>query len=151
MKNWIIVANKVSAKIFSIEDSLSALTEMAVLHNDKARLKESDLVSDSPGSSVNSSRGSGARAMGHEKKAVKHALDVYTSDIADYIKHAKDENAFDSLIIVAEPGMLGNLSSQLERKHLKGFKKVGKELNNLNNRELFSELHEDIKNSFPTK
>lgn len=149
MKNWIIIANKAEAKIFSAERSNHDLKEVKSLINESAKMKEKDLVSDAPGKSQSGFSGSGSRAMDSDNKALKHALDIYSSDIAEYIKKAKDQNVYDELIVVAEPRMLGNLVSELEKKKLSIFNKVGKELIHMNNAELSKVLKEEIKDSFP--
>ena len=136
MKKWIIVANKSASRFFEYDKSHRDLIEIADLINEKARMKESDLVSDSPGHSMDSGSKFGSRSMSHENKAVNHALDVYVHQVADFAKKGRNNNSYDSLILIAEPRMLGLLSFALEKRKLNISFKIGKELNNLKSNEL---------------
>jgi protein required for attachment to host cells len=136
MKKWIIVANKSASRIFEFDKSHRDLIEIADLINEKARMKESDLVSDSPGHSMDSGAGFGSRSLAHENKAVNHALEVYIDHVADFAKEGRNNNFYDSLILIAEPGMLGRLSKALEKRKLNISIKIGKGLNNLKANEL---------------
>jgi protein required for attachment to host cells len=149
MNNWIVVANKSETKVFSANKTNENLESLETIINDSARLKEKDLVSDASGSTMNSATGAGGRGMGNENTAVQHALDQYTQKVVEYIKQGKNNNSFGALVVVAEPGYLGELATQLDKKNLDIAKKIGKELSKLRTDELAKTLRSEILETFP--
>lgn len=114
---WILAANRVRAAFFRKEKG-DAIEFLRRFENPEARLREQDLVSDSPGKSQSSASAGhprhalGREAVWHEKAAVD-----FSRKLIKEISRSYEQGKFDELILIAEPHFLGFLRSALP-KHL---------------------------------
>ena len=149
MQIWILVANKSLTKIFEATKHSHSLKLIEEIQNDKARLKDSDLESDKPGSTFSTVAGPGGRKMSKSTSAVDHVTFEYLRSVSEFIKKEYDSNLFERLIVVAGPQTLGVLTKELEKKRIKIYKKISKDLSNLSSIDLEKSLRFELFESFP--
>ncbi|MDX1374790.1 MAG: host attachment protein [Burkholderiales bacterium] len=105
---WILSANASRATIFSAASPTAPLVEVEALSNPEARVKQMDLVSDRPGRTFDSV-GAGRHAKAVEVEPKQHEEMRFAKSIAERLEHARVENAFERLVIIAAPAFLGLL------------------------------------------
>lgn len=113
-RTWVLVAESSRARIFSTTGPRAGLDEIRGLTQPEARLKERDLVSDSPGRSFDSG-GAGRHAMGRESDQKHHEAEVFAKTIAAELEHAREGGDFEKLILIAPPAFLGLLRKSMHR------------------------------------
>lgn len=145
---WIVVANKSEARIYNAQKSLQALEEVETVNNVAARMREADLTSDKAGAMRDSSAGSGPRTYRKEETALSHSLELYTHQLSKMLGKAIDRNKFSHLLLVAEPGYLGVLNKELQRRSIPVSATVGKEFSHLSSDKLYHTLESEIKSTF---
>ena len=114
---WLIICNATKACIFDItkvktlqpETSFPELIETLI--HPKGRMKGVDLVSDKPGH-YGTQNGAGGKFI---SKAHPHEgeLTAFAEEISKYLTHTQQENAYQKLIICAEPHFHGVLEKHL--------------------------------------
>lgn len=105
-KTWILVADSAHARIFEADAINAPLNEIRDYSNSEAHLKNVDLDSDRPG------RGEGGgshHAMDTTSDSKEHEIEAFAHYIANELDHARTENSFAQLIVVAAPSFLGQL------------------------------------------
>ncbi len=112
MLTWIVVAESSRARIFASAGPRKVLDEVVSLLQPAARLKERELVSDSPGRSFDSA-GQGRHAVGSANEHKHHEAENFARTIAEQLDSARQGKEFGQLILVAPPHFLGLL-----RKHM---------------------------------
>jgi len=112
-KTWIIVADGARAQVFLNSGPGSglepALSQALVADNRPS----GDIASDRPGRSFDSA-GEGRHAMQPGSDPHKYEQIVFAHDIAKLLGENRTKKAFDQLIIVAAPKMLGALRLALD-------------------------------------
>jgi len=103
---WIIAADAAHARIFSAEQPNSELEEIEALTCPEARLREGDMVSDSPGRERNAS-GSGSHDVGHTSDAKQEATIRFAEQVSEVIETGREAGRFNKLYIIAAPAFLG--------------------------------------------
>lgn len=144
MKDWILIANKSNAKIYELDKKELKLVKS--IDNEKARLKESELVSDSPGITMNSVTGPGGRGLGADNQARKQAQKVFTHEISDFVKKSQSLHRYNHLFIFATPSYIGELTSEFSRLKLDIAKKVNKDLSKIRPHQLKKVVEQNIFN-----
>ncbi|MFI3184675.1 MAG: host attachment protein [Methylococcaceae bacterium] len=108
---WIVVADSVCARIFTVDTPSSDLEEIDKLEHPEGRLYDRDLTTDLPGR-IKSSDGVGhAFEQATDPKA--HEAEHFAKLIAQYLLIAHNAHKFEQLLIVAGSDFLGLLRSQL--------------------------------------
>lgn len=109
---WVVVASAERADIYSRQKRYSQLEPVQRFDEPRARLKEQDLVSDTPGRAFDSG-GQGRHAMEPDHSGKDHLRESFVQRIVENLESARGANRFQQLIIVAAPAMLGALRAQL--------------------------------------
>jgi len=109
---WILVAESSRAKIYSAKSRMGPLSEIEDLVHPEGRLHEGDLVSDSPGSDGGTT-GQGRHFIDDETSAREQQNIDFATYIAHHLERARNERAFDELVLIAPPAFLGLLRSKL--------------------------------------
>lgn len=110
---WIVVAHRAGARIFENHGRGSGLTLFEQLDNEEGRLKNSELDSDRQGSSGHSSN-PGRNALTREESAQERAASDFARELAERLRRGRNDNAFQDIVLVAEPGFLGMLRETLD-------------------------------------
>ena len=113
-KTWIIVADGARAQIFSNSGPgtglESAIPQALVADNRPS----GDIASDRPGRSFDSA-GQGRHAMQSGSDPHEYEQTVFANDIAKLLDRNREQKAFDQIVIVAPPKMLGALRHALDK------------------------------------
>lgn len=112
MKLRIVVADESEAHLLAMDDPRSPLQWLSKLENEAARLHERDLGSDRPGRSYDR-MGASRHSVGAEHSAQRHQQERFAKRIAGELERARNEHAFDRLVLIAGPRMLGLLREAL--------------------------------------
>lgn len=116
-KYWVVVANASKLKIFACYDNLHNpnLNFIQGLNHEASRLKAHDLEDHSPGRYKTYALGEGStyQPKTNPKEVTK---DDFAKEIALLLKHAKDANKYESLIIIAHDHFYGVLKTHLDYK-----------------------------------
>jgi protein required for attachment to host cells len=115
-KTWIVIADGMHARILHQEKRgapLAAALDQEFV-NPAMHGFDRDLKSDAPGRAFDS--GSGARhSMEPRTDPKTHERQVFARRVAEVVNQAAGRRAFDRLILVAPPKMLGELRASLDR------------------------------------
>jgi protein required for attachment to host cells len=106
--NWFLVARRTGATIFSNQGRGTALQLVAELQNPEGKLQSSELETDRPGRSFDRA-GYGRHGLSSEESPRQHVEHVFARRLADFLEKKRCENAFDQLVIVAGPHLLGEM------------------------------------------
>jgi len=109
---WVLVADATRARIFAREKKFGPLEELNTMVHPESRLQRQSLVSDRPGQ-VQESAGAGESANEEPTDPKLTESIEFARDVSQQITQGRTDNAFEGLILVAEPKFLGLL-----RKHL---------------------------------
>lgn len=108
----IVACSAAEARLFLSERRYGEWTSLQTLDNPAATLRERDRNSDRPGR-VHDRYGKGRHAHSAEESARQHELENFASDIAQVLARAHAAGRFRSLILIAEPTILGHLRHKL--------------------------------------
>lgn len=108
---WVVVADAAGARIFRADPSGRRLELECELAHPEGRAKPSELVADRPGRSLDSSRTGARHAMEPDTDPARAELQRFARRIAQELD--ANRSAFDALILVAGPRLLGLLRAEL--------------------------------------
>jgi protein required for attachment to host cells len=115
---YIVACSGAEARIFFSERRFGNWSQLEVLENPGATLREQDRNSDRPGRAFDSF-GKGRHAMSQEESGREHELQHFAGDISHYLSKAHTAGQFRQLVLIAEPTVLGfvrrKLSAPLKR------------------------------------
>lgn len=117
---WVVVAESSRARIFSVVNRISPLSEVEDMINAAARSHERDLTSDLPGRSFDSG-GQGRHAMESHVDPKKNEVMVFARKVGERLEAARKTGQFDELYIISSPEFLGILRQNLDdvtKKHV---------------------------------
>jgi len=115
MKTWILVAHEAGARIFANHGPGKGLTLVESIEHPEGRARDRDLKSDRPGRSFRKDSGDPRRAsMGQSEGPHDRAVSDFARGLAEKLKHARVQNQFEGLVLVAPPRFLGLLRSSLD-------------------------------------
>ena len=80
----------------------------------KGRLQNKDINTDKPGRSFDS-MGQGRHSMGSDQDPIDHVAQQYASELADLLNKGRLTNAYEKLVLIAEPKFLGILRAALDK------------------------------------
>ena len=110
-KTWVVVADNSRARIFTVETPSSPLIEIDSIVHPEGRMHDRDITSDLPG------RGAGSGGSRHsyetETDAKEYENMEFAKRIAGFLDDSRKGDMCKNLIIVAAPGLLGNLRGEL--------------------------------------
>ena len=112
MTTWIAVADSSRGRIFGQDDQAGPLVELYDLIHSGARLHDSELVTDRPGSD-HGAPGQGRHIINARTDAKDHEADVFALEIVERLDKGRTANQFQELVLIAAPGFLGRLRARL--------------------------------------
>lgn len=114
---WIIVADEATAEVYEQDKKYSPVRKAFELHNDIAKKKVGDIISDRGGRSFDSF-GKGRHTMAKEKSGPKtKGSVVFGKVIADRITAALNSGEISEFGLIAAPRFLGVLRKSLGGAH----------------------------------
>lgn len=109
---WILVANASLARVYEHLGPNKGLRLVKELLHPESRLKNSELVTDRPGSMASTGNGQGAKTPQTEPKA--HEAKVFAQELAQELYHGRTKNAFGRAIVFAPPSFMGMLNAVMD-------------------------------------
>ncbi len=111
MGTWIMTADRAGARIF--ERDGNELTMVEHIAHEEGRLRSSDLGSDQPGRSFDSSK-PGRHSMSKSESPQEHLAVQFAKSLANKLRDGRVQHRYTRLVIAAEPGFLGLLRGALD-------------------------------------
>ncbi len=108
----VVVADAVSAHLFERRGRRGKLQQIRTLEHPEGRAKERDLTSDVSGDTFDS-HGFGRHGIEADYSAKAHELTRFAKSIATSVEELRNAGAFQELVLVAPPKLLGALRSSL--------------------------------------
>jgi len=112
--NWILVAHRSGARIFSSTGRQSALTPVDDIGFEQGRLRPRDIESDRPGR-AHDRMGDQRHGVSAEQSPTEHLAVEFAQSLAAMLKTAHEAKKFDGLVLVAGPKFLGHLREALDK------------------------------------
>ncbi len=110
---WIVVSDAAQARIFSRHAAASALKPVDTLTHSQSRLHEGDLRTGGKGETHESTGSSVHQPDPQTTTGEKHA-DIFAKEVAQALKRGRIDNAYNDLVLVADPSFLGRLRDHLD-------------------------------------
>lgn len=135
-QTWILVADSSHARIYLNDGVGKGLESVADGTFDEPVLPTRDINADKPGVSF-SSKGEGRRSMQPATDPNRQAKLAFAKRLTVFLEQAYNSQKFDRLIVVAPPGMLGDLRSAMSAR-IAGlvYGELNKDLTHINEQEL---------------
>lgn len=112
--NWILVAHRSGARVFSSTGAQSALTLVDEIGFDQGRLRPRDIEADRPGR-AHDRMGDQRHGVSAEQSPTEHLAVEFAQSLAARLKSAHEAKKFDGLVLVAGPKFLGHLREALDK------------------------------------
>ena len=112
---WILVAHRAGARLFQSDGLVKNLRLVEEIPHPEGRLKNQELVTDKPGM-LHDKGGQGIHSTVNKDSFKFHENRQFARDLAEVLDQGRARNAFTDLILVAEPGMLGEIRNALGTK-----------------------------------
>ncbi len=109
---YIVACSAAKARIWLSNSRFGDWQSLAELHNQRATRHEADFVSDRPGRSFDIV-GSGRHAMSPQVSGQDQESHRFAREVAAYLNSAIASNEATQLVLLAAPGFLGFLRSEL--------------------------------------
>lgn len=109
---WILVANASLARLYENLGPNKGLKLVKELIHPESRFKNSELVTDRPGSMMSSGNGQGARQPQTQPK--DHEAKVFAHELAQELYQGRTQNICSRAIVFAPPSFMGLLNSVLD-------------------------------------
>lgn len=114
-KTWILVAHEAGARVFENQGPGKGLDLLEELEHALGRARDRDIVSDRPGRSFRKNSGDPRRAaMSRGEGPHDRAVANFARELAHKLQHARVQNRYQRLVLVAPPRFLGLLRSSLD-------------------------------------
>jgi protein required for attachment to host cells len=110
---WIVVANRVTARIFAAESPLGAIEEVETLLHLQGRMQDVALITDKPGRTTERV-GPGRSATDPDTSQHEHQATVFATEIAATLTKARNDARYGTLVLVAPPAFLGALRKAID-------------------------------------
>jgi protein required for attachment to host cells len=105
---WILVAQRARAIIFSSDGPDEPLRMVKEIDNPRGRLQSNQIDADRPGRSFDRA-GHGRHALSTEESSREHVEHEFVRQLATLLDRERAVGAFDRLVLVAGPRLLGFL------------------------------------------
>jgi protein required for attachment to host cells len=110
---WVVAADSVRARLFEVRGTDGLMTEVLDLSNPQSRLSDRDLVSDRGGRVRVGGDSSRRHVYGEDNRERTHTRKLFAARIAAALDELRANGRLGRVYLVAEPGFLGVLKSQL--------------------------------------
>jgi len=116
---WVVVAHQAGARFMEHRSGHGRnLVLVRELPHPEGRLRNHEIDTDGPGAIATGGHGNNMRAMQREHSAHEHVVGKFAQSIASELSQARNDGAFESLILVAGPALLGELRGALDKQTL---------------------------------
>lgn len=115
-RRWLVLVGKTEAKIFEYFGARPTIHKLWEVANPEGKLKEQELVSDRPGRAARTKH-TQRSPMAQEHSSKETVQRRFIERVCAYLAQQKDLDAFDTILLVAEPGTLGRLRPAVAAHH----------------------------------
>lgn len=139
---WILVAHRTGASVYESPAQGEPLQNIETLTHPEGRLKASEVESDRPGRSFDRV-GGGRHSLSSEESVPDHIERAFALQLAERLEQGRRAHAFDRLVLIAPPRLLGMLRDALSTSlQALVVASVDKDLTRLDSNALREELRE---------
>jgi protein required for attachment to host cells len=110
---WVVVANRVTARIFVTDSPLGAIEEVETLLHPESRVQQQSLVSDRSGRTERSAT-AGRQASDPDTAHHEHETTLFAAQVAGTLSKARNDGRYGTLVLAAPPAFLGALRKALD-------------------------------------
>ena len=144
-KTWVVVADNSRARIFTVETPSSPLIEIDSIVHPEGRMHDRDITSDLPGRGAGS--GGSRHSYENETDAKEYENMGFAKRIAGFLDNSRKDDRCKNLVIVAAPGLLGNLRGEMNDQTRKMITlELAKNLSHLNANDIRKHMPEFLPN-----
>ncbi len=111
---WILIANRSHARLLETNWPGNSIQRLQDIPHPQGQLQNKDINSDRPGRSFDSV-GQGRHAMSPKQEPVEHIAQKFALNLAELLNKGRISNAYDKLVLIAEPKFLGFLRVALDK------------------------------------
>jgi len=114
-ETWFLVANRGGAKILASDGGTRNLRLLEHIPHPEGRLKNREIDSDRASGSTMGAGGANfpVHGLANKNTATRHVMELFAGELAEMLHRGRAVNAFNKLVLVAEPRFLGELRSRL--------------------------------------
>ncbi|MBB3257968.1 protein required for attachment to host cells [Paraburkholderia bannensis] len=109
---WVVVANRVTARIFATENPLGPIEEIETLLHPESRVPQQSLVSDRSGRTERST--AGRQSSDPDTAHHEHESTLFAAQVATTLAKARNDGRYGTLVLAAPPAFLGALRKALD-------------------------------------
>jgi protein required for attachment to host cells len=109
---WVVVANRVTARIFATESPLGSIEEVQTLFHPESRVPQQSLVSDRSGRTERSA--AGRQQSDPDTTHHEHETTVFAGEVATTLAKARNDGRYGTLVLAAPPAFLGALRKAMD-------------------------------------
>lgn len=148
---WIVSANASRARIFAQEDAASGLQEVEDMVNDAARLRMTEMESETdkygPTAGTKSMHNTGGAVPNKQYEPDttpdKHQAELFARDLTKFLRDAHREGRFDQLALVISPKFLGAVRQLLDQELGSAVKlEINKDYTHFDGQQLLDQLRQ---------
>ena len=111
---WILSANRSSASLFESDWPGKSMLRIQDIPHPQGRMQNQDIDTDKPGR-VFDSFGEGRHSTSPKQEPTEHIAQQFALDLAEMLNKGRLTNAYDKLVLIAEPKFLGILRAALDK------------------------------------
>ena len=111
---WILSANRSSASLFESDWPGNSMRRLQDIPHPQGRMQNKDIDTDKPGR-VFDSFGQGRHSTSPKQEPTEHIAQQFAFDLAELLNKGRLTNAYDKLVLIAEPKFLGILRAALDK------------------------------------
>ena len=111
---WILSANRSNASLFESDWPGKSVRRIQDIPHPQGRMQNKDIDTDKPGR-VFDSFGEGRHSTSPKQEPTEHIAQQFALDLAELLNKGRLTNAYDKLVLIAEPKFLGVLRAALDK------------------------------------
>ena len=111
---WILSANRSSASLFESDWPGKSMRRLQDIPHPQGRMQNQDIDTDKPGR-VFDSFGEGRHSTSPKQEPTEHIAQQFALELAEMLNKGRLTNAYDKLVLIAEPKFLGVLRAALDK------------------------------------
>ncbi len=111
---WILSANRSSASLFESNWPGKSMRRLQEIPHPQGKMKNQDIDTDKPGR-IFDSFGEGRHSTSPKQEPTEHIAQQFALKLAELLNKGRLTNAYDKLVLIAEPKFLGVLRAALDK------------------------------------
>ena len=111
---WILSANRSSASLFESDWPSKSMRRIQDIPHPQGRMQNKDIDTDKPGR-IFDSFGEGRHSTSPKQEPTEHIAQQFALELAEMLNKGRLTNAYDKLVLIAEPKFLGVLRAALDK------------------------------------